>query len=299
LRIAEHANQELDTARELHRQEMANEKRVAAALREQLQVLEERLSAREKMHSREVGNLQQALEELQINVQTRERYHADWQRGLRCDVTERDNVVEDAQLTLTNKQDSLHRVTHELDRVYSDYASMSRQAERAIHQRDATEHERAMLSNEVRGTESAIRYERQQRCAEIQQEKMEAVYHMREKLCTAHNDLLQSQQAKVQTASVLGVVCDESRFILSTRDQLEREKAMLQAECDKQNARLAELLEDKTVLASTLMERNEEAKERERLLKEKERQITELQENLQRKGEFIDDMHFALKPKRL
>ena len=45
----------------------------------------------------------------------------------------------------------------------------------------------------------AVRYERQQRCAIIQQEKVEAVHHMRESLSSAYGNLMLATREKVCT----------------------------------------------------------------------------------------------------
>jgi len=292
------ATSDLQAERAQHAQEQADSAAVANSLREQLATLKKMLDDRDKSHEREVSNLKKALEELSVNTQVRERYSANGVKSLREDLAKASDDMSETQSMLQKKEGSLTRVLGELDGVYQDYASASRDCERARNQRDRAEHQRVMDLERGKETESALRWERHQRCAEIQQEKMEAVYNLREQLATAHSTLMDTRQDRIGTAAVLSVVCDESRDILRTRDALAEEALGLREESAKNSRRVQGLLSEKASLAERLIERSDRAARTEKELKTAAEEKERLREALRERGEFIDDLHFALQPQR-
>merc|ERR1711939_875375 len=85
LRDAENARAEARRFRQLHNKAVSDGESVAASLRQQVQTLKERQDEKDSLHSKEVRRLKNALEELQVSVESRERHAADAAKKMRQD----------------------------------------------------------------------------------------------------------------------------------------------------------------------------------------------------------------------
>jgi len=296
---ARESKQAMQRMQQLHAQEIADAQTIAASLRQQIASLRQGQADKDKLYARNLENLKRALGEMEISSTARETYAADGSILLRKKLEKTANEAEEKQNLLSLTEGKLHTVTGELDRVYHEYASATRLRDRALHQAEQAEHLRDMDAIEYYSNSSAERYERQQRCAIIQQEKVEAVHHMRESLSSAYGNLMLATREKVQTASVLGVVTDEAREILAARNKYENDNSNLLGENKLQRDKMKALEEAKGWAEERLNIRNDEASVNRARIQSLTEETTSLHETLCSKQEYLDDVHFALTPLRL
>jgi len=308
-RLTEAKNQAEETARSsqaamqrmqrLHAQEIADAQVVANTLREEIALLKALDQDKHKLYERNLANLRAARDELEVSASARETYAAEGAKILRRDVAKASDEVEGKQNRLALTEDKLYTVTKHLDRVYHEYSDASRMADRATNQSEQAEHLRQLEALENQKFWSAMRFEKHQRCAAIQQEKVEAVHHMRESLSSAYGNLMKATREKVEAASVLGVVCDESREILQARNKYYNESENLRKETSSQRQRLMSLEELTGKREKELDTRNEELRKTKTELNNLAGEASYLRGSLATRQELLDDVHFALTPMRI
>eukprot|EP00658_Telonema_sp_P-2_P059867 TRINITY_DN48968_c0_g1_i1.p1 TRINITY_DN48968_c0_g1~~TRINITY_DN48968_c0_g1_i1.p1 ORF type:complete len:338 (+),score=121.68 TRINITY_DN48968_c0_g1_i1:146-1159(+) len=210
---------------------------VVDALRAQLLTARSQLQERETAHKLEVQRLTISVQELERALESGEAFATATSKAKNLELLRQKHQAETATEAMTEAKARMFEQAGALKKAESTIGEREIQIAHHYNMLQTSEHFRDVEVSRLRQMVEQERWKKQDRCAELQDEKLMVMAEMHRKLGLSLNALLKEQSKKVETSTVLGIVCSKSRDILNQKNQLSDSYNTLEAQKEEQGRR--------------------------------------------------------------
>jgi len=226
---------------------------IADSLQSQLRTLRDTMAAVEAAHKREVIHLTDSIREAEHSQANRDEYSQSQSKAKNLALLYEKHETGKTRESLENAKDELFKTKGALCKSTNEVRERGFQICQRENMYQRSEIARHWEVHELTEQEKFARWDKQERCTQLQTEKLRAVQQLQEKCALGFDNLLRVQAKKVETSAVLGIVCDESKQIMRQKEELGSTVALLESRCSVTSAKYEDMMDQKHQLHAELM----------------------------------------------
>jgi len=226
---------------------------VNASLKSQLETMHATMAALEAAHTREVVRLTDSIREVERSQSNRDEYSQSQSKAKNLALLYEKHETGKTREALEQAKDDLFQTKGALCKSINEVRERGLQICQRENMYQRSELARHWEVHQLTEEENFARWDKQERCTQLQTEKLQAVQHLQEKCALGFDSLLRVQAKKVETSAVLGIVCDESKQIMRQKEDLSSTVTLLKSQCSATSAKYEDMMDQKHQLHAELM----------------------------------------------
>jgi len=226
---------------------------IASSLRAQLTTLRNQMASIEAAHKREVSHLADSICEVERSQSSRDTYSQSQAKTKNLALLYEKNETSKTRDALENTKDELYQTKGALCKATNEVQERGLQICQRENMYQRSEMARNWEVHELTEQEKFARWDKQERCTELQLEKLRAVQQLQEKQALGLDNLLRAQAKKAETSAVLSIVRDESKKIMKQKEDLGSTVKILESQRTLTSAKYEDMMTQKHQLHADLM----------------------------------------------